>query len=199
MKIILATHNDGKVAEMRAVFAATGLPVEIISLNEIDPKLDLPEPHQTYIENARAKAMPVAEKSLAWALADDSGLEIDALNGEPGIHSARYGGEGLTMKQRCELILQKLEGVPHEKRTARFKAVLVLMHPEEAEYIFQGVWEGFIAEDMRGDKGFGYDPIFIDASSSCRAAEMEKDEKNAISHRGLALTQLSSHLKNLGL
>lgn len=182
--ILLATRNPGKIREFRQALA--GLPVEL----QVRPDLPgEPEEGATFLENARRKARAAARFAGMWALADDSGLEVDALGGGPGVRSARWSGRG--PEGNNDLLLKELEGVPLERRTARFRAAVVLAAPDgsivaEAE----GTCEGLIGLERRGSGGFGYDPLFLLPDLGRTMAELDPEEKNARSHRGRALRAL---------
>ncbi len=192
--IILATRNAGKIRELAAALSQHSL--DVLGL-EAFPKLeDVEETGLTFEENALLKARYVAEKTGLVAIADDSGLEVDALNGAPGIYSARYGndvafeeGESKDMRNNRKL-LQELMHVPTEKRTGRFVCCMVAYHPQGKCIVAKGTWEGVILESPQGSQGFGYDPLFFDPEIQRCAAELSKDEKNARSHRGKALQKL---------
>lgn len=192
-KIVLASSNTGKLREFQQLLANCGF--------EIAPQSDffsesVEETGLTFIENAILKARYACQRSGLPAIADDSGIEVDALHGRPGIYSARYAGEGATDADNNAKLLQELEGVPLEQRTARYHAVLVFMrHAQDpTPIVCQGVWEGAILFEPRGEGGFGYDPLFYVPSHHCAAAELEKAEKNQISHRGKAMRELLEKL-----
>lgn len=189
MKIILATSNPGKLREIQQVFA--NLPHEIIPQSEFSVP-SVAETGLTFVENAILKARNACEHTNLPVIADDSGLEIDALNGEPGIYSARYAGEEGNSEANMAKALQELSDMPKEDRTARFQCVMVYMHhsKDPAPVICQGTWEGSILFKPQGHDGFGYDPIFFVPTHNCSAAELLLDIKNQISHRGQALQQL---------
>lgn len=192
-KIVLASGNAGKLREFQQLLANCGF--------EIAPQSDffsesVEETGLTFIENAILKARYACQRSGLPAIADDSGIEVDALHGRPGIYSARYAGAGATDADNNAKLLQELEGVPLEQRTARYHAVLVFMrHAQDpTPIVCQGVWEGAILFEPRGEGGFGYDPLFYVPSHHCAAAELEKAEKNQISHRGKAMRELLEKL-----
>ncbi|CAH0532593.1 dITP/XTP pyrophosphatase [Vibrio stylophorae] len=192
--IVLATGNAGKVREMADLLADFGFTVHPQSEFNID---DVEETGTTFVENAIIKARHAAKVSGLAAIADDSGLEIDALNGEPGIYSARYAGEHGNDAANNAKVLKALEGVPEAQRTARFHCVLVLMRhaSDPTPLICHGVWQGRIALQACGDNGFGYDPIFFVPSENCHAAELESARKKQLSHRGQALQALFAQVK----
>ncbi|MEO2160590.1 MAG: XTP/dITP diphosphatase [bacterium] len=184
MQIVLATHNRGKMEEMAAILGH--LPVELITLDTFPEIGDIPETGNTLKENAFIKAETVHRLTGLPALADDTGLEVDALNGAPGIYSARYAGADATFDDNCQKMLKELHGIPVEKRTARFRTVIAFVNGGEKEWV-EGVAEGRIIEEKRGIGGFGYDPIFYYPPLRKTFAELDSVEKNSISHRGKAL------------
>ncbi len=192
MKLVIATQNQGKLKEIQTLLDLPEL--EIISLADFDFVPDLQEPHQSYIENAREKAKTIAEFSQAWALADDSGLEVLALDQQPGVYSARYAGENATALENNLKLLKNLEGVPFANRQAEFICCMVLRSPRGEEYSTEGKLTGLIANEMRGEKGFGYDPLFFIPEKKQVLAEMSSEEKNQISHRRQALEKMKHFL-----
>jgi XTP/dITP diphosphohydrolase len=193
MKIVIASGNAGKQREFQALFAThfANQAIEIIP----QTRLQVPEADETglsFVENAIIKARHAATITHLPALADDSGLEVDALNGMPGIYSARYAGIGAGDAANNARLLEALREVPEVERTARFQCVLVYMRhgDDPTPQIFQGTWEGRILLHTQGEQGFGYDPLFFVPSDNCAAAELSKERKNAISHRGQAMRQL---------
>lgn len=193
MKIILATKNKGKVAELRNLFSQNRFGYQVIDLASY-PELDaIPETGRTFKENALIKARTVAEYTGYISIADDSGLEVDALDGEPGIYSARYSGKGATDTDNNQKLLDKLQGVTEPQRTARFRCALVAFDPGGRYLDVEGVWEGLIVRSPQGKSGFGYDPIFWDQGYKMTAAEMDQQTKNKLSHRGKALQKLIEH------
>lgn len=190
-KLLLGTRNAGKIAELRALLK--GLDVELLSVAELaDPPPDPPEDAPTYAENAVFKARAYARASGLATIADDSGLEVDALGGAPGVRSRRYFGEEVAPAERNRMLLALLDGVTD--RTARFVAVIAFAQPDGRVETFEGEVRGEIAAAPRGEDGFGYDPVFIIADDGRTMAELPKDEKNAISHRGLAAAKLRAAL-----
>jgi XTP/dITP diphosphohydrolase len=188
-RIVLASNNPGKVREFNQLFA--GLDLEVAPQSEYAvPEIE--ETGLTFVENAILKARNAAQHSGRPALADDSGLEVDALNGAPGIFSARYAGKGAGDTQNLQKLLADLKGVPEGKRTARFQCLLVyLRHAlDPTPLICQGTWEGRILFEPRGTHGFGYDPVFFVPTHGCASAELPPEVKNSLSHRGQALRQL---------
>lgn len=193
-KIVLATGNQGKVREMADVLSDFGF--DVVAQSEFNVS-DVAETGTTFIENAIIKARHAAKETGLPAIADDSGLEVDALNGAPGVYSARYSGEGATDQKNIDKMLTAMEGIPAEKRTARFHCVLVLMKHENdpTPLICHGSWEGHITTEQQGENGFGYDPIFWVSEDNCSSAELEPARKKQLSHRGQALKKLFAALK----
>ena len=189
LKIVLATSNPGKIEEIRAMSAS--LPIEWILQSELNIP-DADETGKTFIENAILKARHAAKLSGLMALADDSGLVIDALEGRPGVYSARYAGKNATADMRNQKILDELSDVEDADRTASYHCVLALVETENdpVPLICHGVWEGRILREPRGKNGFGYDPIFYVPTHKRSAAELSTAEKNRISHRGQVMQQL---------
>ena len=189
-RIVLATGNAGKLKEIREIFS--GVDVGIVAQSDFDTPEAI-EDGLSFVENAIIKARNAAAHTGLAALSDDSGIEVDALNGEPGIHSARYAGDDESNIQR---LLRELEGVPEEKRTARFQCVMVyLRHANDpVPVIAQGAWEGKILMSPQGQGGFGYDPVFYVPELDCSAAELSATDKNRLSHRGQALSQMLDYL-----
>ncbi len=183
--LVLATLNRAKGRELAALLG--DLPVEVRTLGDF-PGATLPEETEdSYRGNALLKARAAAKLAGAWALADDSGIEVDALAGAPGVRSARYGGPGLDDAGRCALLLEALRGVPPERRTARFRCVVAVVDPAGREWLAEGVAEGVIAEAPRGAHGFGYDPIFFYPSLGRTFAELPPEDKARVDHRGQAV------------
>jgi XTP/dITP diphosphohydrolase len=193
--LLLATNNAGKVREFRRLLA--GIPFNIVSPAELGLSLDVPETGHTYEENALAKARAFAAAAGLPALADDSGLEVDALGGRPGVHSARYAGQGATPGDRIETLLSELRSVPPEHRTARFRAVIVIAAPDGRHWAVEGTVEGRISEGPRGGGGFGYDPVFYLPELGRTMAELSPEEKDALSHRGRAAAAARRVLEDL--
>ena len=188
-KIIFATGNEGKMREIRDIMA--DLDVELLSMKEAGIKLDIVEDGKTFEENALIKARAVSKEAPgAIVMADDSGLEIDALNKEPGIYSARYMGEDTSYHIKNANLIQRLEGVPDEKRTARFVCVICAVFPDGAVESARGTIEGRIAHEIMGENGFGYDPIFYYPECQCTTAQMDPEMKNELSHRRKALRKM---------
>ncbi|NTS76433.1 XTP/dITP diphosphatase [Catenovulum sp. SM1970] len=193
-KIVLATGNKGKVKELSKILAP--LNFEVLPQSEFNV-VEAEETGTTFVENAIIKARNAAKATGLPAIADDSGIEVDYLKGAPGIYSARYAGEGASDSANLEKLLTELKGVPAQDRTARFQCVIVYMqHADDpTPIICQGSWEGTITEDISGENGFGYDPIFFQPELNCTAADLAYEQKNAMSHRGKALAQLMEQLK----
>ena len=201
-KIIFATGNAGKMREIREILGNTDM--EILSMKEAGIEADIVEDGTTFEENAVIKAKAVAELleqcavdtyTDAIVMADDSGLEVDALNKEPGIYSARYMGEDTPYSVKNRNLIDRLTGVPDEKRTARFVCAIAAVMPEGEVITTQGVIEGRIDYAEKGDNGFGYDPIFYVPEYGCTTAQLTEDEKNRISHRGRALEAMKEELR----
>ncbi|HER43082.1 MAG TPA: RdgB/HAM1 family non-canonical purine NTP pyrophosphatase [Candidatus Eisenbacteria bacterium] len=184
MKIVLATRNEGKIREMKSILS--GLGVELLDYRDVPPMEPPEETGETFLENALSKAKAVHAATGLPALADDSGIEVDELGGGPGVRSARYGGEGLSDRERSLLLLEELRSVPEERRGARFRCVMVL-YPAPGSageaLVTEGVFHGRIAERPSGSNGFGYDPVFFVPERGVTAAEMSEEEKNGASHR----------------
>ena len=183
-RLLIATNNPGKVAEFRQLLDGCGW--ELVTPADIGLELEVEEAGQTYAENATIKAEAYAKASGLVTLADDSGLEVDALGGRPGPLSARYAGPDRTDEERVQALLQELTGVPDDKRTARFRCVIAVAEPEGRVELVEGTVEGRIAHEPRGENGFGYDPVFLVPERGVTTAELPPDEKNAVSHRGAA-------------
>ncbi len=183
-RLLLATGNRGKIKEFEALLR--GIPFEIVTPEQVHISALVEESGKTYAENARLKASTLSRESGLVTLADDSGIEVDVLGGEPGIHSARFGGEGLSDSDRINLLLEKLKNVPQEKRTARFVSVIAIAVPNGEVYYTRGVCEGVIASEPKGTQGFGYDPVFYFLELGKTMAELDMETKNRVSHRGKA-------------
>ncbi len=183
-RLVLATLNPGKVRELARLLA--DVPVELVPLADI-PGASLPdETGATYVENALIKARAAHRQTGVAALADDSGLEVDALGGAPGVHSARFGGPGLDDAGRVALLLDRLRAVPPERRGARFRCVIAIVDEHDREHIVEGVVDGEIATAPRGDGGFGYDPVFLYPPLGRTFGELDERDKEQVSHRGRA-------------
>lgn len=184
-KIIFATGNQDKMKEIRMILEDLGIPVS--SMKEAGIDVDIVEDGTTFEENAMIKAEAIAKLTDSIVLADDSGLEIDYLNKEPGIYSARYAGTDTSYEIKNNLLLQRLEGVPDEKRTARFVCAIAAVFPDGSKETVRGTIEGRIGYEIAGEHGFGYDPIFYLPEYGCTTAELDPEKKNELSHRGKAL------------
>ena len=196
-KVIFATGNEGKMKEIRMILA--DVDVEVLSLKEAGITLSAEENGATFAENALIKARDCAAQTDCLVLADDSGLEIDYLNKEPGIYSARYMGEDTSYRIKNKNLIDRLAGVPDEKRTARFVCAIAAVLPNRMEQLVEGVIEGRIGYEEKGENGFGYDPIFYVPEFGCTSAEMNAEQKNATSHRGKALEQMKEKLLASGV
>ena len=190
-RLVVATGNAGKLAEFRDLLADSGL--DLASQRELGIE-DPPETGTTFVENAIIKARHAAQASGLPALADDSGLIVDALDGAPGLISAHYGGVHGDAARNIARLLAELDGVPDERRTARFHCVIVLLRhaADPAPLIAEGSWEGRILQAPRGTRGFGYDPVFFSPEHACSAAELDPAVKNRFSHRGKAFAALAA-------
>ncbi len=189
-QVVLATRNAGKIAELKSLLAGFGL--DVLGLSAFPEIGDIPETGSTFSENAAIKARAVAQATGLVALADDSGLEVDALSGAPGVYSARYSGENATDASNNAKLLDALKDVPEAGRGCRFVSVVFAAAPNGAEAEARGEWQGRVLPAPRGAGGFGYDPLFYDAEKGATAAEMTREDKNARSHRGKALRTLLS-------
>ncbi|MGR6858060.1 XTP/dITP diphosphatase [Bacillus halotolerans] len=190
---IIATHNPGKVKEFKEILEPKGY--EVKSLAEIGFTDEIEETGHTFEENAILKAEAVAKAVNKMVIADDSGLSVDNLGGRPGVYSARYAGEQKDDQANIDKVLSELRGIEKEQRTARFRCALAVSIPGEETKTVEGHVEGYIAEELRGEYGFGYDPIFIVKDKDKTMAELTSDEKNKISHRADALKKLSKLLE----
>ena len=198
MKIVFASSNEGKVREIREMLEGMG--IELISLSNYAGVPEIVEDGKSFQENALKKAKIISEFTGETVLADDSGLQVEVLGGEPGIYSSRYAGEKATDEENNTKLLTKLKNIPQEKRTAFFVCVLVLYRRDGSYDYFQGKWNGQIIDERRGNNGFGYDPIFLVPELKMTAAELPAEIKNKVSHRGQAFAQfkkkLGKRLKN---
>lgn len=195
-QILFATGNEGKMREIRSILADTG--ARVLSMKEAGVSIDIEENGTTFEENALIKARAVSAaltKADSVVLADDSGLVIDALNGEPGIYSARYMGEDTSYEVKNTNLIERLEGVPDEKRTARFVCAIAAVMPDGREFTVKAAIEGRIGYEQKGEGGFGYDPIFYVPEFGKTTAELTAEEKNRVSHRGKALEQMKEVLR----
>lgn len=192
MKLVAATKNAHKLTEFRRILEPLGY--EVLSQADVHVDIDVEETGTTFEENAALKARAIYKATGLVTVADDSGLEVDALGGEPGVYSARYGGAGKNDKDRCQLVLEKLDDLPRERRTARFVCVIHMVLSDSDERSYRGECEGFIGTDFLGDNGFGYDPIFM-VSATESFATLDGTQKDAMSHRGHALKKMEADLK----
>ena len=196
-RLLLATNNPGKVRELRRMLADAAPGVALLTPADLGIALDVEEDGDGYAENATLKARAFAQAGGCPALADDSGIEVDALGGGPGPRSARYGGPGLDDAGRARLMLREMQGVPAGERGARYRAVVAIAWPEGRIERFEGSWEGAIGHKPRGEGGFGYDPIFRTADGRS-AADLSAAEKDAVSHRGQAVRAAAWLLRGRG-
>ena len=196
-RIVFATGNAGKIREIREILQ--DIPLPVVSMREAGIDVDVEENGETYEQNALIKARAVAALASPEdiVMADDSGLEIDYLNKEPGVYSARYLGETTSYRVKNHNLIERLEGVPEEKRTARFVCVIAAVLPDGTELITRGVIEGRIGYEERGVGGFGYDPIFQVPEFGKSTAELTEEEKNEVSHRGRALRAMKEKLRTV--
>lgn len=194
-KIVFATTNEGKVKEIKEILK--DFPVEVVSMKEMGITADIEENGATFEENSLIKARALVKLTGLPALADDSGLEVDYLNGEPGIYSARYLGRDTDYDYKNNYIIDKLSGAKGEERSARFVCVISLVLPDGREFVERGVVEGLIGYEQKGENGFGYDPIFYLPEYGKTSAELPPEEKNRISHRGKALTAMKKLIVTL--
>jgi len=186
-QLVLATGNRAKAGELRALLA--GVAYRILDLGDFPSVTLPPEGTESYVDNALVKARAAAATTRLLALADDSGIEVDALDGRPGVLSARYGGEDLSDGERCRLMLRELRDVPRERRTARYRCVVALARPDGRQVTTEGVVEGTILEEARGAGGFGYDPLFYYPPLGATFAEVTADAKHEVSHRARAMAE----------
>ena len=194
-KIIFATGNQGKIKEIHEILSDLG--VEILSMKEAGIQADIVEDGKTFEENALIKAAAAAaevQEEDTVVLADDSGLEVDYLNKEPGIYSARYLGEDTSYEIKNQNIIDRLEGVPKEQRTARFVCKIAAVFPDDSTCVTRGTIEGYIGWEPAGENGFGYDPIFYVDEYQCSTAQLSMEAKNKLSHRGKALRAMKEKL-----
>jgi XTP/dITP diphosphohydrolase len=199
-RLVIATNNPGKLREFRRLLAGCGF--ELVTPGELGVPFEVEETERTFEGNARLKAVAAARATGLLALADDSGIEVDALGGRPGVLSARYAGGDTTSAEIGEaeqrrLLLGEMAGVPDERRTARFRCVIAIAKPDGEVRYAEGVFEGRIAHEERGQNGFGYDPIFLVPERGLTSAELAPDEKDRLSHRGQAAAKAVEILKEL--
>ena len=194
-KIVFATANEGKVKEIKEILK--DFPIEVVSMKEMGITADIEEDGTTFEENSLIKARALSKLTGLPALADDSGLEVDYLNGEPGIYSARYLGRDTDYDYKNNYIINKLSEAQDKERSARFVCVISLVLPDGREFVERGVVEGLIGYEQKGENGFGYDPIFYLPEYSKTSAELSPEEKNKISHRGKALSAMKKLIMDL--
>ncbi len=194
-RLLIATNNPAKVKEFRELLDGCGW--ELVTPADLGLDLRVVESGQTYAENATMKAEAYARASGLPTLADDSGLEVDALDGRPGVHSARYAGQDRTDEERVQTLLKELEGVPDRRRGARFRAVIAIAKPEGDIELVEGTVDGRIGHEPRGENGFGYDPVFLLPDRDGTVAELPSEEKNAVSHRGVAARKARAVLERM--
>ncbi|MFC7684460.1 XTP/dITP diphosphatase [Ureibacillus sp. GCM10028918] len=193
-QVVIATKNKGKAKDFEALFSPLGY--EVVTMFEVAPEMEIEETGKTFEENAILKAETLSRELGKVVIADDSGLAVDALNGEPGVYSARYAGDH-DDEANIVKVLEKLEGIPETERTARFCCALAIAGPEMETHTVFGTCEGVILHEKRGTNGFGYDPIFFVPHLNRAMAELTPDEKGAISHRGNAIRKLAEKLPKL--
>jgi XTP/dITP diphosphohydrolase len=200
VKIVLATRNAKKVPEMRAILADAGVDAEVLSLDAFPDAPEVPETEASFLGNALLKARAIAEHTGLPAVADDSGLAVDELRGMPGVLSARWAGRfgaGDQDRANLDLVLDQLADTPAERRGAEFVCAAVLVMPDGTEAVAEGVLRGRLVRERRGENGFGYDPVFVPEGESRTTAELSPEEKNAISHRGIAFRRLARELADI--
>lgn len=191
-RIILASNNNGKIKEVRQILS--DMPVELLTMKEAGVDIDIDENGATFEENALIKARAVMEHTGCITIADDSGLEVDYLNKEPGVYSARYMGHDTSYDIKNQSIIDRLKGVEGNDRSARFVCAMAAVFPDGRQIVTRGTMEGVIAKEPKGENGFGYDPILYLPQLSKSSAELTDEEKNSISHRGEALEKLKKEL-----
>ena len=192
-KVIFATGNEGKMREIREILG--DLDIQLLSLKDAGIQANIVEDGKTFEENAQIKARTICQLTVEIVLADDSGLEIDYLNKEPGIYSARYMGEDTSYRIKNTNLIERLNGVPDEQRTARFVCAIAAAFPDGTMKTVRATMEGRIGYEEKGENGFGYDPIFYLPEYGCTSAELSMEEKNKISHRGKALKAIKDELR----
>ncbi|HXH60524.1 MAG TPA: RdgB/HAM1 family non-canonical purine NTP pyrophosphatase [Fimbriimonadaceae bacterium] len=192
--LVVATHNRKKAGEMTAILSRSVPGIEIKTLGDFTGAPEPEETGDTYRENALIKARSAAAFTGEWSLADDAGLEIDALPGDLGVHSKRFEGEETSFEQKMAVVLDRMKDVAEPERGARFRCCVALVSPEGEEHVFEDTCEGRIARAPSGSGGFGYDPIFFLPQLGCTMADLTPDQKHAVSHRGKVLAKLAAHL-----
>jgi len=195
MKILFFSNNQHKINEVKNILSS--VPFDILTLSDIDQKITVEETGLNYLENALLKAKTACELTGMSVLADDSGIEVDAIPDELGVFSARFGGPGLSDRKKNALLLKRLERIPVEKRTAKFVSVVVFYNPDKTFYSFQGSLDGLIAESTKGQNGFGYDPVFYLPNYKCSVADLSHSDKNNISHRSIAFRKFEDWYVNV--
>lgn len=194
MKLVLASNNAHKLEELRAILQTLGM--EVISQREAGVFIEPVEDGTSFEENSYIKAKTILDACGYATIADDSGLMVDCLNGEPGIHSARYGGEKCkTDRERLEYLLSRMEQVPEEKRSAKFVSVITMLTPDGKKIVARGERPGRILKTPQGENGFGYDPVFFVPEAGCTFAQLSAQQKNAISHRARALKAFAEQIR----
>ncbi len=194
-EIVIGTYNNNKKTEIRNIL--NGMPIRLLDLDDFKNPPDVVEDGVTFEDNATKKALELAEFCQMCVMADDSGLEIDALDKRPGVLSSRYCGKDAGYEEKCLRLLEELKGVPFEKRTARFRCAIALAEPGQLQFVVNASCEGIINSEPKGDNGFGYDPIFYVPEHKLTMAELGSEMKNRISHRALALRLFNERLKEL--
>jgi XTP/dITP diphosphohydrolase len=198
-RLLVASRNAKKLDELRRILAGAGLDgtVEVVGMGDVPPFPEAPETGATFEENALAKARDAVAATGLATVADDSGIAVDALNGMPGVLSARWAGRAKDDAANLRLVLEQTADVPDERRTARFVCAAALVRPDGSEVVVRGEWPGSLAHEPRGSNGFGYDPIFVPEGDTRTSAQLPPAEKDTVSHRGRALDLLLPHLRAL--
>ncbi len=196
VSVVLASRNKGKIREINDILQSVLPDIDVKGLDEYPEIGDIPETGVTFEENALIKARTVAEQTGCTAIADDSGLVVPMLGGEPGVYSARYAGEGASDLENNTRLLQAMKNLKGHERRAAFVCVMAAVSPEGKELVVQGEWEGFIAFEPEGDNGFGYDPLFVDPELNLHSAQMSAELKNRRSHRARALKKLAENWRD---
>ncbi len=194
-EIAIGTYNNNKKSEIRKIL--NGIPVRLLDLDDFENPPDIIEDGVTFEDNATKKALELAGFCQTCVMADDSGLEVDALDKRPGVLSSRYCGVDTGYEEKCLRLLEELKGVPFEKRTARFRCAIALAEPDRLQFVVKASCEGIISNEPKGNNGFGYDPIFYVPEHELTMAELEPEVKNRISHRALALELFKTNLMEL--
>jgi len=198
LRVVLATHNAKKLAELRRVVAERDAPLEVLGLDDLAAYPEPAETERTFEGNALLKARACRAATGEAALADDSGIEVDLLNGMPGVRSARWAGKGSTDQQNLDLLLAQLADTDPAERTGRFVCAVAFVHPDGTEHVLRATMEGVLVSSPRGEGGFGYDPIFVADGQTRTNAELSAAEKDAISHRGKAVRAMLQWLAQRG-